>query len=186
MQMGTPTGMNRRRLWLQPTSLDSWRQLPRASDGGMILWQRSSATAAQAGSGAQDSPGFCNNGSLSCQDRVTHGCPVSSASVPLAGFGPGWPCMARLVANERLTAQDHFQDTRHVEFALGLDGPRYDPGDILTVFPRQDQSAVSQLLHLLGLDADARIRIDLADAASTSGKHTAEASSMGWCPLSGA
>ena len=93
--------------------------------------------------------------------------------------------MARLVGNERLTAQGHFQDTRHVELDLGQDGPRYDPGDILTVLPRQDKSAVYELLCLLGMDAEARIRIELADAGSTSGKHTAEASSVGWSSLPG-
>ena len=72
--------------------------------------------------------------------------------------------MARFLTNERITAADHFQDTRHIEFDLGDRGPSYDPGDILTIFPSQDSAAITKLLGLIGYDIHDRVRIELADA----------------------
>ncbi len=37
-------------------------------------------------------------------------------------YGPWRPYLSRLVCNARLTAADHFQDTRHVEFELAAEG----------------------------------------------------------------
>lgn len=72
--------------------------------------------------------------------------------------------MATLVTNQRITAADHFQDTRHIEFDLGEDGPIYEPGDVLSIFPRQDENAVKSLLARMGLDPEARVRIELREA----------------------
>ena len=92
-----------------------------------------------------------------------------------AGFGPANPCMARLLTNTRITAADHFQDTRHIEFDLGQDGPSYDPGDIITMCPAQDAAAVAKLLKLTGHEAHCRVRIELADAEPRScGQHAME------------
>lgn len=71
--------------------------------------------------------------------------------------------MAHLKSNTRITAADHFQDTRHAEFVLGQDGPQYSPGDILTIFPSQSREDVGQLLDRLGYDPCSRIQIDLAE-----------------------
>lgn len=58
------------------------------------------------------------------------------------GHGPWRPFMAPLLVNERLTASDHFQDTRHLEFDLGASGLAYEPGDSLAVFPRTPEADV--------------------------------------------
>ena len=71
--------------------------------------------------------------------------------------------MARMVSNTRLTAEDHFQDTRHIEFDLGAEGPTHDPGDILTVFPKQNPDSVQRFLEHLQLDPQAWVRIHLSD-----------------------
>lgn len=51
-------------------------------------------------------------------------------------YGPWQPFMAPLVVNQRVTAADHFQDTRHIEFDLEGSGLSYEPGDLLCIFPR--------------------------------------------------
>jgi sulfite reductase alpha subunit-like flavoprotein len=50
--------------------------------------------------------------------------------------------MAPLLVNRRLTAEDHFQDTRHLEFGLGGSGLSYEPGDLLAIFPRTPEADV--------------------------------------------
>ena len=47
---------------------------------------------------------------------------------------------------------DHFQDTRHIAFGFDEDGPRYEPGDILTVWPRQDEGTIAKLLEYFDLN----------------------------------
>ena len=83
-----------------------------------------------------------------------------------AGWGPGRPCMATLATNQRITAADHFQDTRHLEFDLGPNGPTYEPGDILSVFPHQSEATVQQLQKILDLPSQQliQIQIELEDA----------------------
>lgn len=64
------------------------------------------------------------------------------ACAGLAPAGPWRPFMALLLANERLTAPDHFQDTRHLEFDLAGSGLEYEPGDTLAIFPRTPEGDV--------------------------------------------
>lgn len=71
--------------------------------------------------------------------------------------------MAKMLKNERITARDHFQDTRHIELDLGGSKLAYEPGDLLAVFPQQPPAAVRDFMHRLGLDADAFVRIEAAD-----------------------
>jgi sulfite reductase alpha subunit-like flavoprotein len=93
-----------------------------------------------------------------------------------AGYGPGRPYLARLVANRRVTAEGHFQDTRHLEFDLGDSGLSYEPGDVLAIVPRQPQSAVDEFLRHMGLRAEDRVRIELAETPSQSAALPIEAS----------
>ena len=85
-----------------------------------------------------------------------------------AGYGPGNPCMATLQKNDRITAADHFQDTRHIEFDLGENGPSHDPGDIITIFPAQDETAISSLFTLLQLDAGSILQLELNQPSQSS------------------
>lgn len=71
--------------------------------------------------------------------------------------------MARLKTNVRITSSDHFQDTRHIEFILGQDGPNHDPGDILTILPHQEDAAIARLLNLMDLDPDCQVRVELSE-----------------------
>ena len=74
--------------------------------------------------------------------------------------------MARVLKNERITAEDHFQDTRHIEVDLGDSGLAYQPGDLLAVFPQQRESALQDFLHRTRLDPDDWVRIQPADPAA--------------------
>ena len=67
--------------------------------------------------------------------------------------------MASILRNQRITAPDHFQDTRHIELDLGRSGIVYDPGDLLTIFPRQPSAAVQEFIQCTGLDGSAWVEI---------------------------
>uniref|UniRef100_A0A383VDI1 NADPH-dependent diflavin oxidoreductase 1 n=1 Tax=Tetradesmus obliquus TaxID=3088 RepID=A0A383VDI1_TETOB len=78
-------------------------------------------------------------------------------------YGPWQPFMAPLLINQRVTAADHFQDTRHIEFDLQGSGFDYQPGDLLAVFPRTPAADVEAALLRLGLDGDAWLRVEPAE-----------------------
>ena len=53
-------------------------------------------------------------------------------------------------ANQRITAEGHFQDVRHVEVELA--GVTYAPGHVLHVWPVQSKESVEEVLSRLGED----------------------------------
>ncbi|GIL99953.1 hypothetical protein Vretimale_4988, partial [Volvox reticuliferus] len=67
-------------------------------------------------------------------------------------YGPWRPYLARVAVNRRVTAADHFQDTRHIELDLGESGLSYQPGDLLALLPMTDAGVVDSFLRRLGLD----------------------------------
>lgn len=80
-----------------------------------------------------------------------------------AAFGLWKPYMAEVTRNSRITSTDHFQDTRHIEFALRDSRLTYMPGDLLCIFPRQSPAAIAAFLERTGLDANAWVCIKAAD-----------------------
>ena len=76
-----------------------------------------------------------------------------------AGFGPWRPYMAPVLKNDRVTAENHFQDTRHIELGLGNSGLAYEPGALLAVFTQQDPRAVAAFCERAKLDAESWVRI---------------------------
>ncbi|KAJ2399517.1 NAPDH-dependent diflavin reductase [Coemansia sp. RSA 2559] len=68
---------------------------------------------------------------------------------------------ATLEASERITARDHFQDVRHLQFRID-DGPAWQPGDCAVVRPSNSASDVESFLvaaHWAGAAADAPLRL---------------------------
>ncbi|KAI9205118.1 uncharacterized protein BJ171DRAFT_503040 [Polychytrium aggregatum] len=61
---------------------------------------------------------------------------------------------ATLIANERLTAADHFQDIRHLSFRIDgpaqLDSAVYNPGDVMGLYPKNDPDLVEEALAFFG------------------------------------
>lgn len=53
-----------------------------------------------------------------------------------------------LKQNVRLTAKDHFQDVRHLSIQIP-DGMLYTPGDVLRVYPENDEQKVDELITIL-------------------------------------
>ncbi|KAL6775774.1 NFR1 [Auxenochlorella protothecoides x Auxenochlorella symbiontica] len=70
------------------------------------------------------------------------------APPPHAHDSPARPLTARVAATRRMTAPDHWQDVRHLE--LEVPGAEYEPGDVLSVLPRQDPAAVVAFIERCG------------------------------------
>lgn len=74
--------------------------------------------------------------------------------------------MARLLKNERITAAEHFQDSRHMEVDLGDSGLAYQPGNLLAIFPEQRASALQAFINRVGLDEHEWVRIEPAEPST--------------------
>jgi sulfite reductase alpha subunit-like flavoprotein len=71
--------------------------------------------------------------------------------------GPSHSIPMTICANERITSEDHFQDTRHIVFRQVDDIPlEYKPGDVAVLLPVNPPHAVDQLLELLHWEAQQR------------------------------
>lgn len=66
-----------------------------------------------------------------------------------------------LQKNHRLTPDSHPQDVRQLEFTSSLPC-RYDPGDVLTIYPRNPPEDVDMLIDLMGWTSIADLEIYLA------------------------
>lgn len=64
------------------------------------------------------------------------------------------PFAAEIVANQRISGRGSAKNVRHLEIALEGSGLRYEPGDALGVWPRNDAALVADVIDVLGLDAD--------------------------------
>jgi len=73
-----------------------------------------------------------------------------------------------VVKNRRLTAEDHFQDVRHIELDLGPAGPEYKPGDALALPPQQPPAAVHAFLQLCGLHPSDIVTVQKSSAGALS------------------
>ncbi|CAG8570839.1 14662_t:CDS:10 [Cetraspora pellucida] len=58
---------------------------------------------------------------------------------------------ARLVKNERVTAYDHFQDVRHIELAIDDTEPKYYPGDVAVIRPKNLSEDVNEFINMMNL-----------------------------------
>lgn len=90
---------------------------------------------------------------------------ASIAPLPGQNHGGGPPVLARLLANRRLTAEDHFQDVRHLEFDVsGVPGGRdYRAGDVAWLHPCNDAYAVEKFAGMVGVGLDDVLRIAPAE-----------------------
>lgn len=76
--------------------------------------------------------------------------PPSELRLPGSGVsnGPG-TLRARLVENARLTPVTHWQDVRHLTLVTSSQ-VEYEPGDTLTIFPKNFEEDVDHFLSLMG------------------------------------
>lgn len=96
------------------------------------------------------------------------------SSDPDALYSRKNPFPARLAVNRKLTADGSNKDTRHFELSLEGSGLRYEVGDSLGVFPRNDPALVEAVLVRLGLGGDEQVAsadgvpLSLREALATS------------------
>ncbi|OBT92588.2 NAPDH-dependent diflavin reductase [Pseudogymnoascus verrucosus] len=70
-----------------------------------------------------------------------------------------------LTKNIRITAADHFQDVRHI--VLEMEGNiHYEPGDVLTLFPKNFPADVNSLIDLQGWTSIADKPLQVIDSAA--------------------
>ena len=95
------------------------------------------------------------------EDDGTPAAASSVASAPATGplaENAGWsranPYPARLLAVRNLNGDGSAKHTAHVEIELGDDGPTYEVGDALGVFPRNCPDLVAAIIDRLGCPPD--------------------------------
>jgi sulfite reductase (NADPH) flavoprotein alpha-component len=64
------------------------------------------------------------------------------------------PFPAHLLVNRRLNRDGSEKETRHFEIDLGHDGPAYEVGDALGIFPANCPQLVDQIIQSLGCDGE--------------------------------
>lgn len=69
------------------------------------------------------------------------------------------PYTATLLTNQKITSRDAGKDVRHLEFDLGDSGIRYQPGDSLGIWFRNDTALVESVLGSASLDGSETISI---------------------------
>ena len=102
----------------------------------------------------------------------------------------GW-VRSRLGRNQRMTAEDHFQDVRLVEFEdlpptpsmekrlkPSITSKTYRPGDVLCLHPINDDSCVAELLSRLKLDGSTLITVSGPTVPSTVPAHPISLSTL--------
>jgi sulfite reductase (NADPH) flavoprotein alpha-component len=71
---------------------------------------------------------------------------------PSAVFHRDQPFAAEVYANQKITGCQSSKDVRHVELSLQGSGLRYEPGDSLGIWPRNNISLVDSVMSQFGLD----------------------------------
>ena len=69
------------------------------------------------------------------------------------------PCFSAITMNKRVTADDHFQEVRLVEFDTSQVETKYEPGDVLMVQPKNIKAHVQEFITLMNLDPNRRFSI---------------------------
>ncbi|XP_053380905.1 NADPH-dependent diflavin oxidoreductase 1-like isoform X2 [Mercenaria mercenaria] len=89
------------------------------------------------------------NGSITTNGNIKSGL---DTRVPT--WFPAQPFPAKLISNDRVTAPDHFQDTRLVRLDITGSNISYDPGDVAVVYPKNMPDTVDDFLSYMNLDPD--------------------------------
>uniref|UniRef100_A0A8C5WM58 NADPH-dependent diflavin oxidoreductase 1 n=1 Tax=Leptobrachium leishanense TaxID=445787 RepID=A0A8C5WM58_9ANUR len=73
------------------------------------------------------------------------------------------PFLAPVLSNQRVTAEDHFQDVRLMEFDVAGSGIRFSPGDVVMIQPQNSPQHVDRFCDLLRLDPERRFVLESSD-----------------------
>ncbi|XP_038623923.1 NADPH-dependent diflavin oxidoreductase 1 isoform X2 [Tachyglossus aculeatus] len=74
------------------------------------------------------------------------------------------PFPAPMVSNRRVTAEDHFQDVRLIEFDISGSGIEFGPGDVALIRPENSAADTQRFCQLLGLAPARRLVLDARDS----------------------
>lgn len=85
---------------------------------------------------------------------------MSEASAVPAQWHRDHPYLATLKTQQRLTGASSSKDVRHIEIDLGDSGMRWEPGDTLGVWIRNDPELVAEILQLAGLAGEDKVELD--------------------------
>ncbi|XP_075026304.1 NADPH-dependent diflavin oxidoreductase 1 isoform X3 [Calonectris borealis] len=77
------------------------------------------------------------------------------------------PFAARVVSNQRVTAESHFQDVRLIEFDVTGSGITFSAGDVVMIQPQNCPEDVQQFCQLLRLDPDRRFVLKPAEPGTS-------------------
>lgn len=70
------------------------------------------------------------------------------------------PLTATLAVSQKITGRDSDRDIRHIEIDISESGLRYQAGDALGVWFKNDPALVSEIVELLWIDANEMVTID--------------------------
>ncbi|CDW72589.1 nadph-dependent diflavin oxidoreductase 1 [Stylonychia lemnae] len=70
--------------------------------------------------------------------------------------------LSKVIKNTRITAEDHFQDTRHIVLDNSQQN-KYDPGDIVMIQPKNNPKQIQEFIERYGLKPNQllKIKVDL-------------------------
>ncbi|WP_185826777.1 flavodoxin domain-containing protein [Shewanella canadensis] len=93
----------------------------------------------------------------SCANAVM---PIESTGAEQAYYNKARPFSARLLCNDRLAPDACEKDFRHIALSLEGSGIQYQPGDLLSVWFKNDETEVATLLANLSIPADVEVEVD--------------------------
>lgn len=93
----------------------------------------------------------------SCANAVM---PIESTGAEQAYYNKARPFSARLLCNDRLASDACEKDFRHIALSLEGSGIQYQPGDLLSVWFKNDEAEVASLLSNLSIPADIEVEVD--------------------------
>lgn len=73
------------------------------------------------------------------------------------------PFYARVISNERITADDHFQDVRLVKFDITNSNMSYSPGDVVVIMPQNSTESVKEFIDHMKLKDNNFFHIEQQD-----------------------
>ncbi|XP_048772680.2 NADPH-dependent diflavin oxidoreductase 1-like [Ostrea edulis] len=92
---------------------------------------------------------------------------VSPVSPPVSNgisqYNRNQPFPASLISNQRVTADDHWQDVRLIRLGIQDSGIKYTPGDVVMIQPENSEDSVEEFLSLMKLNPCQRFTLHQND-----------------------
>lgn len=96
----------------------------------------------------------------SSAQAVAHAAAGNSDTLDSTPYTKEAPLTATLAVSQKITGRDSDRDIRHIEIDISESGLRYNAGDALGVWFKNDPALVSEIIELLWLDASEIVTVD--------------------------